>query len=193
MTSIKDQPKPKSNSRPAVWDLVINDMQERDALGRHRYGTPLQPFNGRDALVDAYQEALDLAVYLRQAIEERNTVQPPVIEQVPERKTCDRCGKPVGSNDWDIHTCTPPESKRPQPARREKEVQHKETGELSWLDEDEFVGYWIKTTGRMRDLYAEQPKQKCWLCGDMDPAFQARCNVPACGMKDQAAPVQENL
>jgi len=190
MPSIKDQPKPKSNSRPAVWDLVINDMQERDALGRHRYGTPLQPFNGRDALVDAYQEALDLAVYLRQAIEERNTVQPPVIEQVPERKTCDRCGKPVGLNDWDIHTCTPPESKRPQPARREKEVQHKETGELSWLDEHEYVGYWIKTTGRMRDLYAELPKQKCWLCGDMDPAFQARCKVPACGMKEQPAPVQ---
>jgi hypothetical protein len=193
MTSIKDQPKPKSNSRPAVWDLVINDMQERDALGRHRYGTPLQPFNGRDALVDAYQEALDLAVYLRQAIEERNTVQPPVIEKVPERKTCDRCGKPVGSNDWDIHTCTPPESKRPQPARREKEVQHKETGELSWLDEHEYVGYWMKTTGRMRDLYAEQPKQKCWLCGDMDPAFQARCKVPACGMKEQPAQPQHDL
>lgn len=191
MTSIKDQPKPTSNSRLAVWDLVINDMQERDALGRHRYGTPLQPFNGRDALVDAYQEALDLAVYLRQAIEERNAVQPPVLEQVPERKTCERCGKHVGQNDWDIHTCTPPESKRPQPVRREKEVIHKEMGTLSWLDEDEFVGYWMKTTGRTRDLYAEQPKQKCWLCGDMDPAFQARCNVPACGMKEQPAQPQQ--
>ena len=21
--------------------------------------------------------------------------------------TCNRCGKPVGTNDWDIHTCTP--------------------------------------------------------------------------------------
>lgn len=73
MSSIKDQPAPTSNSRPAVWDLVIKDMQERDAVGRERYGTPLQPFNGRDALVDAYQEALDLAVYLRQAIEERDS------------------------------------------------------------------------------------------------------------------------
>ena len=35
------------------------------------HGTPLQAHNGRDPLVDAYQEALDLAVYLRQAIEER--------------------------------------------------------------------------------------------------------------------------
>ncbi len=70
--SIEDQPPPVPNDRPAVWDLVIADMRERDQVGRQRYGTPLQPHNGRDALVDAYQEALDLAVYLRQAIAERD-------------------------------------------------------------------------------------------------------------------------
>jgi hypothetical protein len=32
---------------------------------------PLQAHNGRNALIDAYQEALDLVVYLRQAIEEQ--------------------------------------------------------------------------------------------------------------------------
>lgn len=51
--------------------MVIADMHARDDLGRARYGTPLQPHNGRDALQDAYEEALDLCVYLRQAIEER--------------------------------------------------------------------------------------------------------------------------
>jgi hypothetical protein len=70
-TVIVDQPPPTPNERPAVWDLVIADMRERDRVGRERYGTPLQPHNGRDALVDAYQEALDLVVYLRQAISER--------------------------------------------------------------------------------------------------------------------------
>lgn len=65
------EPDPVPNDRPAVWALVISDMQARDAEGRRKYGTPLQPHNGRDALVDAYQEALDLVVYLRQAIEER--------------------------------------------------------------------------------------------------------------------------
>jgi hypothetical protein len=65
------EPAPIPNDLPAVWALVIADMQARDAEGRRKYGTPLQPFNGRDALVDAYQEALDLVVYLRQAIEER--------------------------------------------------------------------------------------------------------------------------
>lgn len=65
------QPKPTQTGAPAVWDLVIADMRQRDAIGRDKYGTRLQVFNGRDALVDAYQEALDLAVYLRQAIYER--------------------------------------------------------------------------------------------------------------------------
>jgi hypothetical protein len=66
------QPKPLLTATPAVWDLVIADMRERDEIGKDKYGVRLQSFNGRDALVDAYQEALDLAVYLRQAIYERN-------------------------------------------------------------------------------------------------------------------------
>lgn len=66
------QPSPKKSDRPAVWDLVAEDMRQRDAAGLAKYGTRLQPGNGRDALVDAYQEALDLVVYLRQAIAERD-------------------------------------------------------------------------------------------------------------------------
>ncbi len=66
-----DQPPPKPSSGD-LWLLVIEDMKHRRRVGIERYGTPLQPGNGRDALVDAYQEALDLAVYLRQAIEERD-------------------------------------------------------------------------------------------------------------------------
>jgi len=69
--SIKDQPPPAKTSGRSIWDLVVEDMHERDAVGLRRYGTHLQAFNGRDALADAYQEALDLAAYLRQAIEER--------------------------------------------------------------------------------------------------------------------------
>ena len=69
---VTEQPPPQPNDRPAVWPLVIADMQARDAEGIRKYGTPLQTHSGRDALVDAYQEALDLAVYLRQCIEERS-------------------------------------------------------------------------------------------------------------------------
>lgn len=67
-----EQPDPKPNQNPAVWPLVMVDMASRDKLGRDRYGTPLQAHNGRDALRDAYEEALDLAVYLRTAIFERD-------------------------------------------------------------------------------------------------------------------------
>ena len=67
---VPKQPEP-NDSRP-ILDLVIEDMRERDHIGRERYGTPLQAHNGRDAMVDAYQEALDLVAYLRQVIEERS-------------------------------------------------------------------------------------------------------------------------
>lgn len=71
-TRVDDQPQPVPNAGVPVWDLVVADMKARDHVGRARYGTPLQAGNGRDALIDAYQEALDLCVYLRQAIAERD-------------------------------------------------------------------------------------------------------------------------
>ncbi len=67
---MNSQPPPELTAGTPIWELVIADMRERDRIGRERYGTPLQAHNGRDALQDAYEEALDLAVYLRQAIEE---------------------------------------------------------------------------------------------------------------------------
>jgi hypothetical protein len=56
----------------AVGPLVIKDVAERMALGMSRYGTPLQTFNGRRSLVDAYEELLDLLMYLRQFIAEQD-------------------------------------------------------------------------------------------------------------------------
>ena len=88
---IEDQPAPTGDGTP-VWDLVITDMQERDNLGRQRYGTPLRTRNGRDALIDAYQEVLDLSVYLRQEIEERRAV----------HQICDHIALIPGAED-----CTP--------------------------------------------------------------------------------------
>lgn len=68
---IQDQPPPIPNDETPSWELVIADMHERHRIGIERYGTPLQAGNGRDHLVDAYQEALDLVVYLRTEICER--------------------------------------------------------------------------------------------------------------------------
>lgn len=61
-----------ANSNVAIQDLVIEDMRARKEVGLKKYGTALQGFNGRDALMDAYQEALDLVNYLRQMIYERD-------------------------------------------------------------------------------------------------------------------------
>lgn len=68
---IEDQPPPQQ-SKGDIWELVIADMNQRRRVGLERYGTPLQAHNGRASLVDAYQESLDQAVYLRQFIEEQN-------------------------------------------------------------------------------------------------------------------------
>lgn len=71
MTLNQPQPSPKKRRGRPIWELVIADMRERDAMGARKYGTRLRAGDGRDSLVDAYQEVLDLAVYLRKAIEER--------------------------------------------------------------------------------------------------------------------------
>jgi hypothetical protein len=67
-----EQPAPQANENSAIWPIVIQEMAARDAVGRERYGVPLQPHNGRDMLRDAYEEALDLCCYLRGAMYERD-------------------------------------------------------------------------------------------------------------------------
>lgn len=59
-----------SNPKP-IWELVIADMAERDKVGRNRYGEALTVETNMDAIQYAYEEALDLAVYLRCEIERR--------------------------------------------------------------------------------------------------------------------------
>lgn len=58
-------------SSPRPWgQQIARDVAARKQLGIERYGVPLQANNGRDALVDAYQEALDLLVYFEQVLVE---------------------------------------------------------------------------------------------------------------------------
>jgi hypothetical protein len=49
-----------------VYRLVIEDVEQRAAVGKRKYGVTLRPHNGRNALLDAYEEALDKVQYLRQ-------------------------------------------------------------------------------------------------------------------------------
>jgi len=72
------EPPPTQTAGPAIWDLVIADARDRDLIGQRKYGTRLRADNGRDALVDLYQELLDAVVYCRQEIEERTEALEPV-------------------------------------------------------------------------------------------------------------------
>lgn len=71
-----DQPLPVPNKELDIQSQVIADIVERRQVGISRYGTALQPHNGRDALQDAYEEAIDLACYLKQCIVERDSPPP---------------------------------------------------------------------------------------------------------------------
>jgi hypothetical protein len=66
------QPKSVHNDLPAIKDLVLSDIAERAEFGKNKYGTYLQPHNGRDVLADLYQELLDAVHYTRQLIYERD-------------------------------------------------------------------------------------------------------------------------
>lgn len=87
-----DQPPPIATDRRPAWDIVIEhverrrdanaygktgvvdrvitDMRDRDLVGRQRYGVHLTSGNGRDHMVDAYQELQDACVYLVAQLDE---------------------------------------------------------------------------------------------------------------------------
>ena len=65
------QPAPQSGKQEVLPE-VLKDLQTRAIRGVERYGHLLETHNGRDALLDAYEEALDMAMYLKQAIMERD-------------------------------------------------------------------------------------------------------------------------
>lgn len=68
------QPLPTINDAVDIQSHVIADITARREVGIRRYGTALQPNNGRNALLDAYEECLDLACYLKQRLVEEATV-----------------------------------------------------------------------------------------------------------------------
>lgn len=83
-----EQQMPTPNGHPSIQSLMRADVRHRTAwtsemraaltadldarerIGVERYGTALQPFNGRDALRDLYEELIDGALYARQAMVE---------------------------------------------------------------------------------------------------------------------------
>ena len=63
-----------NTTRELVFPRVIADLEGRRQVGIHKYKEELTTFNGRSALQDAYEEALDLALYLKQKLMEDECV-----------------------------------------------------------------------------------------------------------------------
>lgn len=63
---------PVRNDRPSIQSLVRADLDHREQVGIQRYGTSLQPHNGRDGLRDLYEELLDACCYIKQVLVERD-------------------------------------------------------------------------------------------------------------------------
>lgn len=57
--------------RSLVW--VRDDLCARARMGKEKYGTFLRTHNGRDPIVDQYQEVLDALMYSRQSRDEGDT------------------------------------------------------------------------------------------------------------------------
>ena len=57
-----------------ILSLVIEDMLKREAKGKIEYGTTLdrKDLDQKEWIYYAYEEALDLALYLRKIIENNN-------------------------------------------------------------------------------------------------------------------------
>lgn len=102
-----------------------------------------------------------------------------VLEQPPEeRNFCPRCGKRAGKNDWDVHTCSPPQPEIECPdCKQQRKPDHTEDNlemvekqepvawvcEGSMADEKHAIDYWPGDVDNLpigTKLYATPPQRK---------------------------------
>jgi hypothetical protein len=62
---------PAAQGQREILPLVIADLHQRIEVGTRTYGSPLAVESENDALRFAYEESLDLCLYLRQELERR--------------------------------------------------------------------------------------------------------------------------
>lgn len=81
-----DQPAPQPGGYP-VQAVLIEALKQRMAFGFKKYGRPLETHNGRDPLLDMWEEMLDMVSYFTQFVLEQG-VRLPGLEKFaidPER------------------------------------------------------------------------------------------------------------
>jgi predicted phage-related endonuclease len=77
--------------KDSITKAVINDLESRAERGYKKYNTTLGENNHQNMLQHAYEEALDLAQYLKKEITTLNTVQD-LVNQFPND---DELGKEI--------------------------------------------------------------------------------------------------
>jgi hypothetical protein len=55
-----------------IYDLVESDLRDREAVGIETYGSPLTSATAIDPITYAYEECLDMALYLRKYLHARD-------------------------------------------------------------------------------------------------------------------------
>jgi hypothetical protein len=64
----QELPNPEANKGQDVQSMVIADIEARRQVGIERYGQALHTFNGRNALLDLYEELIDATMYVKQQL-----------------------------------------------------------------------------------------------------------------------------
>lgn len=68
---VSSQPMSIPNNDIPIYELVKKDIDDYAEYGIVKYLIPLQANNGRDALIDTYQELLAASQYIRQLLREK--------------------------------------------------------------------------------------------------------------------------
>lgn len=68
-SAAKNEPAPTGTGKKVI-DEVVLDIKARSDMVEKKYGTPLRTFNGRNAMMDLYQELLDSVMYAKQVLME---------------------------------------------------------------------------------------------------------------------------
>lgn len=93
-----DQALPVSNEHIDSYEALIADLRQRREVGVNRYGVALQPFNMRNTVQDAYEESMDLAVYLRTVLTMREASRADLVQVVQRVLVPMTSSLTIGSN-----------------------------------------------------------------------------------------------
>lgn len=181
-----DQPLPVGGSE-CVQDALVAEILARKAIGEQSYGSPLMTFNGRSAVRDAREEALDLAVYLMQIemeVDEMHQVLQRIDNAIalgcqdPEPSTVAQHGFYAAMNL--IRLARHPKAS-PTPTDIEDHVKEQIFTQVPFVGEEFVQALYDEVFAPMAATMESLQQQVAQLCenrGEVDPTVCAGCGSP---------------